>query len=488
MKKIKIIAFLMIICLAFAACSANDANPNNNQSQAEQSPDSNSEGFTEESTESYYDTLGERDFNGDTFTILDANDHPDLFINFSEEMIGDPIHDALYERDRFIEEKYNVKLEYIQIHGGNTGCSTLERAVRAGDDTYDLVVAQAQGSALDRISLNNVLHNLTDAPHLSLQSPWWSRLLYENIQFNSTLYYSGGDIFLSTYSQAPAAMMFNKRLAQDYEINEDLYKLVFEGKWTLDVFDRITKDMNIDLNNDGRMTALDDFYGYVGQSNTVTTGFWLAGLGLKFSTVVDNMINVDLTSPYNLSRIDKLSNMLEKTDYTDQNHIIDITFKGGRALFLAHCLISPQLFLRDMEDDFGVLPMPKYDENQAEYVSFMNAWSSGFVGIPMTADIERASFLMEAMAYAGHEMLRRPVYDITLKTKAVRDEESERIIDIIIETAYMDINSVYNFGGSMDILRDTVMDKAPFVSAYESREAAIQIAVERFIETMSDEN
>jgi len=275
---------------------------------------------------------------------------------------------------------------------------------------------------------------------------------------------------------------------QDHGIQDNLYQLVFDGKWTLDEFERITKDKNIDLNNDGRMTALDDFYGYVGQYNTVTAGFWLAGLGLKFSTVADDMINVDLTSPHNLSRIDKLTNMLEKTDYVEQNDIIDKTFKEGRALFLPHCLITPQLFLRDMEGDYGILPMPKYDEQQETYISFMNAWSSGFVAIPSTANAEKSAFLMEAMAYAGYETLRRPVYDITLKTKGARDEESERVIDIIIETAYLDINSVYNFGGSCDILRDTVMDKKPFVSSYEQAEPRIQRDIDSFIETMSEEN
>jgi hypothetical protein len=483
-KKIFGLVLILIFCLTAASCSSKGINTNNDGKTDVGAADN----ITETTGESYYDTLGGRDFGGAVFTILDANDHPDFFINYpEEEMNGDPINDALYTRDRFIEEKYGVDIEYIQILWGNAGCAALEKSVFAGENAYDLLVSSVLGSALDKISTNNVLYNLIDAPYLSLKSPWWSRLLYDNIQFNGKLYYTGGDIFLPSYSQAPAAMVFNKKLLKDYGIGEDLYSLVFEGKWTLDVLEKLTKDMNKDLNQDGKMIAADDFYGLIFQWNTVTTGFWAAGLGIKFSSVSDNTISVDLDSADNLTKIDRLTNMLEKVEYADQMDIIDKTFKGGQALFLAHCMNTPQIFLRDMEDDYGILPMPKYDEKQESYVSFMNAWCSGYIGIPKNADIEKSAFITEAMGYAGYEMLRRPVYDITLKAKGARDEESEKIIDIIIETSYMDINSVYNFGGSCDIVRDTVMDKKPFVSAYEKKEPAMQNAVDKFIEAMASE-
>jgi len=480
--KTTLVIILLFLCIAFSACSPDGENSGKN------APDTTGE-EVEGTTRSYYDTLGDRSFNGAVFTILDANDHPDFFINFpGEEMNGDPINDALYMRDAFIEEKYGIDIEYIQILWGNAGCTALEKSVLAGDTTYDLIVSSVLGSALDRISMAGVLYNLMETPYLSLKSPWWSKLVYENIQFNGKLYYTGGDIFLPSYSQAPAVMVFNKKLLQDHGINENLYDMVFAGKWTLDVLERLTKDTDADLNQDGKMKATDDFYGLVYQWNTVSTGFWTAGLGVKFSSVSGNAIAVELNSPENQTKIERLTDMLVKVEYADQMDIIDKTFKNGRAMFLAHCMNTPQIFLRDMEDDYGILPMPKYNDKQPTYVSFMNAWCSGFVAIPKNAEIGKAAFLTEAMGYAGYEMLRRPVYDITLKAKGARDEESERIIDMVIETSYMDINSVYNFGGSCDIVRDTVMDKKPFVSAFEKKEAAIQKDIDKFIKAMSAES
>ena len=481
MKKTKTAAFLFAVffVLALAACSPGGKISDNSKNPAELD--------AEDAARPYYDILGARDFYGDTFTVLDSNPIPHLFMNFPEEgeINGEPINDALYLRDSFIEEKYGVNIEYIKITNGN-GRAVLEKSVRAGEDKYDLIVSPLIGPALDSLSTGNVLSNLIDAPYLSLQSPWWSKMIYDNMQFNDRLYYMGGDIFVTSYSLAPAAMVFNKKLVQDHGIKENLYELVFEGKWTLDVVARLVKDTDMDLNQDGKMLIGDDFYGFVCLRDRTNTLLWLAGLGVKFSTVEEDMIKVELTSPENLDKIDKLAGIMTPIEYGGlAGYGIDRPFKENRAIFVSHALEMPRMYLRDMEDDYGILPMPKYDEKQESYISALNPWVSGFVAIPMNADVDKSAFLMEAMGYAGYEMLRPAVYDITLKAKGARDEESERIIDIILETAYLDINYIYNFGGTCDILNDTIMNKKPLVSAYEKKETAMQKEIAKFIEAMS---
>lgn len=486
MKNIKIAMLLLIICVVFTACSSSDNSKANDGGDESQKNEATAGEIIETAAESYYEILGEKNFEGDTFTILDANDLPQWFHNFAEEINGDPINDALYARDKFIEEKYDANIRFVPIAGGNNGCKTLEKSVLSGDDTYDFIVSEAQGSSLDMLFTRNILYNLTDAPYLSLQSPWWNKLLYENLQFNNKLYYTGGDIFLASFSQAPAAIYYNKRLIQDYGIKDNLYDLVFEGKWTLDALHDIIKEKNIDLNQDGKMHADDDFFGMINTNNAVTSNIFCTAVGIKFSTVKDNTITVDLASEEYINKIDKLASIVEKINFKEQNDTT-ATFKNSRAMFLVQCLIVAQIDLRDMEDDFGILPMPKWNEQQETYRSYVNAWSSGFVAIPINVEsIEKSAFLMEAMGYAGYEMLRRPVYDITLKIKAARDEESEKIIDIILESCYLDLNSQYNFGGSIDVLQQAIIEKKPFASSYEKKESNIQKDIEKFIAAMSE--
>lgn len=476
MKNIKVIFFLFIFFI-LTACSSNsieNGEPLNNIPEE----------IAEAATESYYDKLGKRDFEGDTFTVLDANDYPEWHQNFAEEINGESINDALYERNKFIESEYNVIIEYNQIKGGGAGCSALEKNVLAGSSIYDMIISLAQGGTLEKLAVNGILYNLADAPYLSLQSPWWSKLLNDNMLFNNQLYFTLGDIVPSTYL-TPGVMYVNLKLMQDYGIEQNLYDLVFNGKWTLDTIAAIIKDQSRDLNQDNKMHADDDFFGIISPDNGIISNIYAAGLGIKLSTIKNNKIEVDWVSPSALEKIDKLSDLLVKPAYNAQNDVITNTFHNGRSMFLVHTLEAGMLFLRDMEDDFGVLPMPKFDENQPGYISFISAWVSAFPAIPSNADIEKSAFLMEAMGYAGYEMIRPNIYEKALKLKVARDSESAQAIDIIIESCYMDLNGLYNFGGSNDIIRAALFDKKPVVSAYEAKESAIQKAIDNYIESIS---
>jgi ABC-type glycerol-3-phosphate transport system substrate-binding protein len=481
MKILNTAVFLLIICLTFAACSQNSAN----QAEGDKSATdiATGEEVAETTAEpSYYDTLGERDFGGASFKILRQTSGGTIDMFYSgEEQTGEPISDSSYMRDRLIEEKYNVKVEYIESNWDQVP-NLLKNSFAAGDELSDMVI-----SSFITLSVpvqNNLLSNIADMPHLSLTSPWWSKLIYDNMTLDGKLFYTAGDIFPGTY-MAPSAVYVNQSLLNDYGITDNLYELVFSGKWTIDVLQSLTKDIDADLNLDGRMNSSDDFYGFIQQNNTLASNAFCVATGVKLSTKIDNTLIVDFSSVSNVEKIDKLTNFLKKISYTDQNAIITDTFHNGRALFLTHFLESALLYLRTMEADYGILPMPKYDEVQETYASFLNPWSSSSVCVPRLVDTEKVGFLMEAMAYASYELIRPNVYELALKTKFARDEESARIIDLIIETSYLDLNGVYNFGGSTDVVNAAVFDKKPLVSSYAAKEGAIQNAIDTYIAAIS---
>lgn len=477
MKK-KMLFLLISISISITAACSNGGEP----AGGEEKPPFETGGeelpglFAEES---YYDKLGERDFSGDTFTILSGTGI--FFYNQSEEFTGDPINDAVIMRNKLIEEKYNIKIEYIDRDDVGTA---LKGSVAAGEYWADMMISSI--IAMSGYAQNNLLYNVAAMPYLSLDSPWWSKLIYDNMTFDGKLYYTTGDISPGMY-QAPAAMYVNHSLLQDYGIADNLYELVYSGKWTFDVVERICKDMDTDLNQDGKMHADDDFYGFIQQDNTLTSNTFCAGLGIKLSAIKENTIEVDLISPNSIEKIDKLAGFLKKASYNQQNDIITKTFHDGRAVFLTHYLESALLYLRTMENDYGILPLPKYDEAQESYISSLNPWNPSSVGVPMIVDPEKAGFLLEAMAYASYELIRPNVYELVLKTKFARDTESAGIVDLIIETSYLDLNSVYNFGGSTDIVRNAIFDKKPLVSAYEKAAAKIEKAVSQYIEALNGE-
>lgn len=427
------------------------------------------------------DELGEHDFEGRVFNILDANDHPEMHINLpGDELNGDILNDGLYERDLFIEESYNVDIQYTQITNAKNGTETLRSAVLAGDDTYTICISTLLGGTLGTLAVDGVLMNLRDVEELSLGESWWSRLMYDQLKYDGIMYYTTGDIAPSMY-QMPACYYLNTNLVDQYGITTDFVGLVREGKWTLDEAINAAKDLSSDLNSDGVMHASDDQFGFV---HSQTAGLAIAiCAGVETSSIEDGEIKVDFTNDYTLTVIDKLRELMTPDiKHEDQNDVITKTFAEGRALSLYHHTESAAVFLRDMKDPYLILPMPKGDESQEDYHSFVNAWCNAFVALPKTCDPEFAGIITEALGYYSYTNIRPTAYEMTYKDKILREEESAEMLDIIFDTLYFDFNCVYDFGGSKAILEKAIVGDTELVSSIAAVEERIDADIAAFEE------
>ena len=118
--------------------------------------------------------------------------------------------------------------------------------------------------------------------------------------------------------------------------------------------------------------------------------------------------------------------------------------------------MSRALLFREMQTDFGILPLPKLKEEQAGY----NTWStynSYVVSIPYTcANPERTSAIMEALFEESSYDLKNAYVEEALKYKTTRDDESIEMLDIIFANTLYDIGIVYNFGGTTTALANIV--------------------------------
>ena len=431
------------------------------------------------------DELGEKNFDGRVFTILDANDHPEMHVNLpGEELNGDIINDSLYERDLAIEDRYNIDIEYVQIVNAAAGTTAMKSSVLAGDDAYTICISTILGGTLGTLAVEGILANLNDLEYLSLDQNWWSYLMYDSLRFDDKMYYTTGDISPTMY-QMPAVFYLNLDLAEDYGIDTDFCQLVRDGKWTLDVVINMTKDMNTDLNGDNVMHASDDFFGFIHQQlgGIVTNGL-LTTAGVNLSTISDDgkSISVDIVNEKTLGVIEKLKQLIVDIQYVEQNDIITKAFVEDRALCMYHYAESASVFLRNMESDYLILPMPKADEQQEDYHSYVNAWADAFIGIPTTSDPEFAGFITEALDYYSYKYIRPLAYDLTYKEKASRDENSAEMLDIIFDTLYYDFNCIYNFGGTTDALTKALKGSGELASEFAAIQSKIEADVETFVE------
>ena len=298
------------------------------------------------------------------------------------------------------------------------------------------------------------------------------------------MYYSTGDISTAD-NDATYCMFFNKQLVEDYNLGYDFYSLVKDGKWTFDVYNECVSTVHKDLDGDGSYNNKDTFGALLWDDCMM--GIFNA-IGEKCCTVDDNgqieltLMNektADIVNKFFTTAFDKsLSYTYQRTSW-DGTDAVNM-FSNNQALFFLQLLRSAEL-LRNMNADFGILPYPKYDEAQSEYYCTVGSWHSVFLCVPLTQeDPERTGAIIEALAYESVDTLTPAYYDISLKGKYSRDNESADMLDIIFKSRTYDLGWFYQVGdyneSVMNMLRKFNNN---YVSMYETSLSKAQVLIDK---------
>jgi len=91
--------------------------------------------------------------------------------------------------------------------------------------------------------------------------------------------------------------------------------------------------------------------------------------------------------------------------------------------------------------------MPKYDEAQEKYLTTPGASINMFV-VPITVnDTECVSAVLEGLAILGYRDIMPVYYDTVIKSKLIRDNDSEEMLDLIREGIVVDMGAlIYSHG------------------------------------------
>jgi hypothetical protein len=130
---------------------------------------------------------------------------------------------------------------------------------------------------------------------------------------------------------------------------------------------------------------------------------------------------------------------------SEQNDIRDMFADGYAAMATVRILELEAGSIRNMEQEFGVVPMPKFDENQKQYRTLLHDQFT-VLCVPTTVkgdDLDMVSAVMEALASASYKTVRPAYYETTLRTKIAQDPQSAEMFDIIIDNIYIDAGIIY---------------------------------------------
>ncbi|MCL2517966.1 MAG: hypothetical protein FWF15_05330 [Oscillospiraceae bacterium] len=434
------------------------------------------------------------DFQGETLNLFIRGDEGDAMYEFcTEEENGDIINDAVYRRNRTVEERLNIKINVMLSPGWqdyNRTLNMIRSSIFADDNAYDVIAGWS--IRMPSIAVEKLFANMHDIPYIELSNPWWNQQLINEVTIAGNLPFIAGDANLSLLGSS-YVMYFDEKLRREYDL-PNLYDVVFEGKWIIDYMHNLVKDIYQDLNGDGIMDANDLYGAVIGKGNDADA--FIPSSNIRFtSTDADGFPALNIDQERLAKLVDKVYNFYyENSGMSVATHAgndtVEDRFRSGLAFLTPGYVLSSNLYFRG-RDDFGIIPYPKLDENQDKYYTYVQNGFSLLCVPHNCAHTEMVGAFLEAASSESYKNLSPVYFDTAMKVKYARDETSQVMLDIIRAGININFVSVYNsnIGNPAYVMRDLMSAKSNnFASWYAQNETKISLAIEKLIGQMLETN
>ena len=365
---------------------------------------------------------------------------------FADSETGDMLNDEIYKRNLKLEADLNFTFEFVES--------------ASKDESYRMVIAEYQSggdSGLDLISnyayystaaaLRDCYVNLYDVETMDISHPWWNHTYVEAATIKDQLYFIVGDLNLTGVDRS-FVIYYNASLANDFQIG-NLYDTVLDGQWTIDLLLKYSKDAWIDVNQSGVPDMADVVGIMMGGGSESYDGFLTAfGIDILAKTddggleIVWDPDKVSSAIDYNIALLSEANGAYIDSDDPHQIN----KFTNDEALFwLTYIYPDAEVnqALRSMSSAYGLLPMPKYDENQENYYTTAQDAYSTMSIMATSKQIDDVGIMFEEWNYRSY-MDILPVYcEVVMKTRYLADVESGMIFDLIRNSIKFDTGMVY---------------------------------------------
>ncbi len=418
------------------------------------------------------DDLPTVDYGGRDFRVV-THIESEIFIKEEDRNQGDLIKDAKYTRNQAVENRFNINIGVVYTGTYTEVSDYVSKTVLAGSDEFDLLMGMAVDTG--KLVTKKLFLNWYDIEHINFDKPWWAASNKTDLTYNGKCPIAVSDLNYTSIAQT-YCMMFNKNLAASYELG-DVYGLVLDGKWTFDKMREMVKDVYVDDGNDERDE--NDFYGMSHANGSCVNTYLWAFDNPVCAKDADGVPQIAIKTDKINNIVTDIYELFYNTDgvYFDGSRINEKAVSGDmfyakKAIFTTTSLGGPtsQKF-RDFEDDVGIIPYPKYDENQQNYLTMADGYHS-ILAVPKTAkDTEYVGIITEALSAESWKTLTPTLYEIALKTRYLRDNESKEIMDIIIEGRTFDFGYIYDGWQGFSFMLQSMMGNgnSNFESYYKTR-------------------
>ena len=508
-KTLSLVLCLLLVTLFAVSCGSRE--------EASSVPEVSAESVTEESSEeqvsaeeSYVpDIYSGKDYAGRTFTVFATYPYADHVSEFifnedpNEELLSETVNVAIKARNDKIYDTLGVEIAEVYFptsdRYGTSILNQIRSFVSGNVDDYSLYSVCIYDCAT--LSTEGVLYDLNSLESINTTNPWWEQYFNDTVSIFDKLYFTIGDMTFNSMGSIHC-IYYNADLIKDLGL-EDPIIAAKAGKWTLDMALEYTKQLAVDsAEPEGRMDYKDEF-GWGGQDSDAY--YLLYGTGVRAFTADDAekaCLSINNETTYNT--LEKCRELMKGEWYCRGNDYFNVTatpmdliqdaFEEGRCMFFSDAIY--RTISLDMEDEFGILPLPKYNEDQEEYYSLLSTWRSNAYCIGTNLDEEDAEFaaaILDVLGYYSWGEIGDSVctnyYQKTLKNQKLATENSEDMLDLVYQSVGCDLAGIFRIGelSGGRSLNNMLIDVASgtyenFTSAYEKYEQVYQTDLESVLD------
>ncbi len=400
------------------------------------------------------DEVPELNFKGDTLSFLarkDSSGYDRWSIDFySEGDKGTVMDNEIFKRNEKVAERLNINYQLTIEDGSysnfNIYATLIENSYNAGDNEFDVVGTYSLYGAqfATRGCFYNVL-DMNENNYLNLDKAWWNQALREDLTIDGKLYLLVGDINTTALTRMMAVFFNQSTIKNSYE-SLDLYTVVNEGKWTMDYLIEMIAESYSDTTGEGVVDE-NDFFGLVTCSPSESYDSIAAGMNVKI--VERQNDGTWVIAPNSELLVDKVQKGVDlywagnnATKFLALEDSIKHFAAGGSHFLIATVDKAMEATLSNMSSDFGILPMPKYNEEQDKYYTTPQ---DAYNMISVMGDVKRPEMIsaaLELLCAESYRSVTPRLFEEVLKVRYMRDYESSQMLDYLREGISLDFATV----------------------------------------------
>lgn len=495
MKSLSLFFAVLIMLMSITACTGNTDPKTDFLATAAQGNDpaetkyiAETDEYGRQRIESAIDDV--LDFGGATVTIISRPQTSTFnceYEFFVPEDSPEIVQSAVFNRNLETEDELGIKL-MIELIDHDAMLTSIRNSHAAYDGAYDIISSYAYYGV--QLAMENIYYNLHNLPHIALDKPWWNQNFVEEMTIYDQLFLVSGDLSLTSV-QCTHAIFFNKQLLESFfGSSVDLYEEVQNGTWTVDYFSKLISGCYQDIDGNGR--DKNDIYGVGVSGVSIPVDAYLDAFDLAITTKnVDDIPELTYGNERTINAFEKIYRLTHENDGSLLGSTTTETYLMFQKKFLqSQMVFLTDLFqatdnLRDMNDDYGVLPMFKYDEIQDGYYTNVADIYSILSVAAASKNLEATGAAFELMAQKSYEKVIPAYFEIALKQKYSRGNLDADMYDIILDGVRYNFGFVHSadIGNPIWIWRNLITAKNNnFVSEYKKQEQATNLMLEKLLE------